>query len=419
MSKAQVLVIGGGFAGLAAVKRLSGRGVDVTLIDKANHHLFQPLLYQVATGGLSPANIAAPLRSVFRSKQDVTVIKDDIQSIDLADRVAHGRRGQYRYDTLILAAGGEISYFGHDEWRQAAPGLKSIADATAIRERVLSALELAESTRGERLPTFVLAGGGPTGVEMAGAIAELTRQTLKGEFRHIDPAECKILIADPGDRLLAGYPEKLSDRAADQLRSMGCEVCLGAALLDVGEDFAVIGDDEHQRRIPNAVTVWAAGVSAVKLTRTLAGQFGAELQHGGRLPVEKDLRLPGVADAFAVGDLASFYDQDGDPLPGVAPVAIQQGRHAAMNALRLAKGKPTKPFKYRDYGSMAVIGRGAAVADVGGWQLGGYPAWLAWLFIHLIQLVGFQNRLLVATQWAWNYFTRNREARLITARRDS
>lgn len=412
----QVLVIGGGFAGLAAAKSLSGRQVHVTLVDRANHHLFQPLLYQVATGGLSPANIASPLRGVFRRDKNVTVLQDKIVSIDLREKTAHGEHGVYRYDYGVLAAGGRTSYFDRDHWQADAPGLKSLADATSIRERVLASLEAAESHGGAPLPSFVLAGGGPTGVELAGAIAELTRQTLKGEFRRFDPADCRILIADPGDRLLGNYPEVLSAKAAQRLRELGVEVCLGSRLLEVGPAHAVVGTEDASRRIEPAVTVWAAGVGAVDLTRSLAGQFAGELHPGGRLPVDSDLRLSGQADFFAVGDLAYCADENGKPLPGLAPVAMQQGRHAAKNVLRLIAGDSTQPFKYKDYGSMAVIGRGAAVAEMGRWRLSGFTAWLAWLFIHLLQLVGFQNRVLVATQWAWNYVTRNRDARLITSR---
>lgn len=410
----RVLVIGGGFGGLSAAKRLAGRNLQVTLLDRSNHHLFQPLLYQVATGGLSPANIAVPLRSLFHRHQDVTVVQDEVQQIDLKANKAISATSEYPFDYVIVAAGGTTSYFGHDDWRSDAPGLKALSDATAIRGRVLESLERAEVNPESGLPTFIMAGGGPTGVEMSGAIAELTRQTLKGEFRRIDPAKTRILLIDPNDRLLSQYPAELSDKAAEQLRKLGVEVQFGYALLDVDGQKAVIGNTEKSETIDNAIVIWAAGVSGSPLAGVLATQTKAELAHGKQVSVTRQLSLATHPHVFAVGDMAYCVDKDEKPLPGVAPVAIQQGKHAAENILRQVAGKPSKDFRYRDYGSMAVIGRGAAVAEMGSWHLSGYPAWLAWLFIHLLQLVGYQNRLLVAFQWGWNYLTRSRSSRLIT-----
>lgn len=428
----KVLIIGGGFAGLSAAKRLTrkklpGGRLRITLVDRANYHLFQPLLYQVATGGLSPANIAVPLRSLFRRQPNVKVMQDEITEIDLANRVARSKQEEYPFDAIIVAAGGITSYFGNDHWRQAAPGLKTLGDATKIRGRVLAALEKAEleydpqEAQTSKLPTFVLAGGGPTGVEMAGAIAELTRSTLAGEFRQIDPARCRIVLVDPGPRLLSSYSQELSDKAAERMRAMGVEVRLGEKIVEVQPDHATlrsIGNDQAaEETIHSAVTIWAAGVAASPLAKQIAEQlpleWHVETDRSGRLPIQPDLSLIGFPHVFAVGDMTRLTDEAGNLLPGVAPVAIQQGELAADNLFRCLQNKPTKPFRYRDYGSMAVIGRGAAIAEIHRWKLTGYPAWLAWLFVHLLQLVGYQNRMLVAFQWGWNYFTRNRSARLV------
>ncbi len=412
----RVLIIGGGFAGLSAAQRLAKHKVAVTLIDRTNHHLFQPLLYQVATGGLSPANIAVPLRSLFRRHERVTVVQDQITEVDLADSSVRSDRSTYPYDYLIVAAGGRTVYHGHDEWQSAAPGLKTLADATEIRHRVLSALEESEASESKGPPTFVIAGGGPTGVEVSGAIAELTRQTLRGEFRKIDPACCRILLIDPGDRLLSSYPEELSERAAERLRDLGVEVRLGESMREATPGSVVLGNEHRTESIDHAVMVWAAGIAGSPLADTLAEQAGIELERGNRVPVGKDLSLSSHPNVFVTGDLAHCLDNDGAPIPGVAPAAIQQGKHAADAILHRVRGKAPKPFVYKDYGAMAVIGRGAAVADLYGRRLSGYPAWLVWLFIHLLQLVGYQNRVLVACQWAWNYATKNRSARLITSR---
>lgn len=410
----RVLIIGGGFAGLSATQRLAHHDVAITLIDRTNHHLFQPLLYQVATGGLSPANIAVPLRSLFRRHRNVSVVQDSVEALSLATNSVRSQGAVYPFDYLVVAAGGRTVYYGHDEWESAAPGLKTLSDATEIRGRVLSALEASEANQSMGLPTFVIAGGGPTGVEMSGAIAELTRQTLRREFRRIDPAGARILLVDPGERLLSSYPEELSEKAAHRLKELGIEIRLGESLRQATPGTVVIGDEERSESLEHAVVVWAAGVAGSPLGKTLAEQAGVDLGRGGRVPVQNDLSLPKHPQVFVAGDLANCRDADGTVVPGVAPAAIQQGKHVADTILRRMRGKKPKAFAYRDYGAMAVIGRGAAVADLRGWRLSGYSAWLAWLFIHLLQLVGYQNRLLVACQWAWNYFTRNRSARLIT-----
>jgi len=410
----RVVIIGGGFAGLNAAKRLSRKKVALTLIDRTNHHLFQPLLYQVATGGLSPANIAVPLRSLFRRQRQTRVVCDAVTAINLSTRVVHSETASYPFAYAILAAGGETSYYGNDGWRHAAPGLKTLEDARTIRARVLSALETAEADPSRPRPCFVLAGGGPTGVEMAGAIAELTRQTLRGEFRAIDPATCPILLVEPSQRVLGAYPPALSESAQERLTSMGVDVRLGARIADVRGSTVTLRRNDGDETIDDAVTIWAAGVRASPLAEQLAEQAGVEADRAGRVPVEPDLSVAGHPNVFAIGDLSVCRGEDGEPLPGVAPVAIQQGEHAAKMVERLIAGEQSKPFRYRDYGSMAVIGRGAAVAEIGGRNLSGFTAWLAWLFVHLLQLVGYQNRLLVAMQWAWNYFTRNRSARLVT-----
>lgn len=412
MPTPRVVIVGGGFGGLAAAQRLARERVEVTLVDRTNHHLFQPLLYQVATGGLSPANIAAPLRNLFRKKPRVTVVQDEATTVDWERRSLRCADSEHRFDYLLVAAGGRTNYFGESERAALAPGLKSLQDATEIRRRVLASLETAEAAADRPLPSFVVAGGGPTGVEMAGALAELTRHTLKGEFRRIDPCRCRILLIEPGERLLSGFPAGLGRSAEKRLAEMGVEVRLKEFLLEVEEAGVVVGRDDQRLRIEHATTIWAAGVAGAGIAERL-GLGPSDLSPANRIRINSDLRMPGRERAFAVGDITSLDDGDGTELPCVAPVAIQQGRHAAENMLRMERGKPTRPFEYRDYGSMAVIGRGAAVADLRGRQLSGYPAWLVWLFVHLLQLVGHENRLLVAAQWGWNYFTRNRSARLI------
>ncbi|HEV8439489.1 MAG TPA: NAD(P)/FAD-dependent oxidoreductase [Methylomirabilota bacterium] len=407
-----VVVIGGGFGGLSAARALAGRPARVTLLDRRNHHLFQPLLYQVATAALNPADIASPLRSILRAADNVTVLLAEAERVDLGHRSVVLDEGEIRYDALVLAAGASHSYFGHDEWEQLAPGLKTLEDALEIRRRILLAYEAAErETDGAEqaaLLTFVVVGGGATGVEIAGALGEISRQTLARDFRLIDPTHARIVLLEAGPRILRTYPESLSRRAEGALQRIGVEVRTGASVTRLTPDAVWLGGEQIRAR----TVLWAAGVAAAPLGRTL----GVPLDRAGRVLVEADLSVPGFPDAFVIGDLAAFTHQTGEPLPGLAPVAIQQGRAAAENALRRLHGESTRAFRYRDRGSMATIGRAAAVAVVGRVELSGLLAWLCWLFVHIVFLIGFRNRFVVLFNWAWAYITWQRGARLITGR---
>jgi NADH:ubiquinone reductase (H+-translocating) len=405
-----VVVVGGGFGGLNAARALAGRPVRVTLLDRRNHHLFQPLLYQVATAALNASDIAAPLRSVLRRARNVTVLLAEVQRVDLAARRLTLDRGEIGYDALILAAGAGHSYFGHEDWEAFAPSLKTLEDALEIRRRVLLAYEAAEreadGAEQRALLTFVVVGGGPTGVELAGALAEISRQTIARDFRVIDPTRARILLVEGGARVLAAFPESLSERARRSLERIGVEVRTGAIVTRVTADAVWLGSEQIRAR----TVLWAAGVAASPLARTL----GVPLDRAGRVPVEADLSIPGHPEVFVIGDLSLFRDPSGAPLPGLAPVAIQQGRRAADNVLRRLSGQPTLAFRYHDRGTMATIGRAAAVAVVGRVHLSGLIAWLAWLFVHILFLIGFRNRLLVIFEWAWAYASWQRGARLIT-----
>jgi len=405
-----VVVVGGGFGGLYAARALAGRPVRVTLLDRRNHHLFQPLLYQVATAALNASDIAAPLRSVLRRAKNVTVLLAEVERVDLAARRLTLDRGEIDYDALILAAGASHSYFGHEDWEVFAPGLKSLEDALEIRRRVLLAYESAErevdGAEQRALLTFVVVGGGPTGVELAGALAEISRQTIARDFRVIDPTQARVILLEGGPRVLASFPEPLSRRAQHALERLGVEVRTGAIVTRVTADAVWLGGEQIRAR----TVLWAAGVAAAPLARTL----GLTLDRSGRVPVEADLSIPGHPEAFAIGDMSLCRGPSGTPLPGLAPVAMQQGRCAADNALRHLSGRPSRVFRYRDRGSMATIGRAAAVAVVGGIQLSGLVAWLAWLFVHVMFLIGFRNRFLVLFEWAWAYVSWQRGARLIT-----
>jgi NADH:quinone reductase (non-electrogenic) len=407
-----VVIVGGGFGGLCAALALADQPVRVTLLDRRNHHLFQPLLYQVAAAALSPSDIATPLRSILRRAANVTVLLAEVERVDLANRRLVLDRGEIGYDALILAAGASHSYFGHDEWEVFAPGLKTLEDALEIRRRVLLAYEAAErehdGAEQRALLTFVVIGGGPTGVELAGALGEISRQTIARDFRLIDPTEARIILLEGGPRILQSFPESLAHRAEEALRRFGVEVRTNAVVTRVTPDAVWLGGEQIRAR----TVLWAAGVAAAPLCRTL----GAPLGRAGHVLVEPDLSIPGHPEVFAVGDMCAFLHQTGAPLPGVAPVAIQQGRAAADNVLRWLGGLATRPFHYRDRGSMATIGRAAAVAMVGPLRLSGYPAWLAWLFVHIVFLIGFRNRFLVLFEWAWAYVTWRRGARLITGR---
>jgi NADH dehydrogenase len=412
-----VVIIGGGFGGLAVAQGLRRAPVRVTLIDRRNFHLFQPLLYQVAVGGLSPANIAAPLRAVLKRQQNTEVLLGEVVDIDVPSRRVVLNDGTVDYDSLVLATGARHHYFGHDEWEQFAPGLKTVEDATEIRRRILLAFEAAERepdpVRRQAWITFVVVGGGPTGVELAGAVGELAHHTLRGNFRKFKSSEAKILLLEGTDRVLPPYVPKLSAKAAEALARLGVTVRTGAVVTDVRADSVTITCRGQTERIDTHTILWAAGVSASPLGR-IAAKTGAELDRAGRVVVQPDLTVPGHSEIFVIGDLANCPDRNGKPLPGVAPVAMQQGRYVARVIAARLEGGSVSPFEYKDRGSMATIGRAAAVVDLGWLRFSGFFAWLTWLFVHLMYMVEFGNRVLVLMQWAWNYFTRNRSARLIT-----
>ena len=388
----EVVIVGGGFGGLYAARAFKGAPVHVTIVDRRNHHLFQPLLYQVATAALNPADIAAPIRSVFRGWPNVSVILAEAVKVDVAARKLLLSDGELAYDYLVLATGATHSYFGHDEWARLAPGLKSIEDALDIRRRVLLAYEMAEREpdldRRQAWMTFVIIGGGPTGVELAGALAEISRQALSREFQHIDPTQARIILIESVPRVLPPYPEDLSAKARIQLDRLGVDVRAGVRVTSVDGEGVMLG----QERIVARTVIWAAGVAASPLARTL----GAPLDRAGRVVVDATLAVPGRDDVFVIGDLAAV-EQDGKPVPGVAPAAIQMGRYVARNILRTLAGQPRQLFRYRDKGSFATIGRGKAVGEtLGGLRLWGFPAWIAWLAIHIFFLIGFRSRVLVA-----------------------
>jgi NADH dehydrogenase len=417
-SSHHVVIVGGGFGGLYAAKSLKRAPVQVTILDRRNFHLFQPLLYQVATGGLSPANIAAPLRAILKRHRNTRVLLAEATDVDLAQRRVRLSDGEIGYDTLIVATGARHHYFGHPEWESAAPGLKTIEDATEIRRRVLLAYETAEREPDPALRrallTFVVVGGGPTGVELAGTLAELARHTLRQDFRDIDPATAQIILLEGTDRVLPLYPPKLSTKASQALVRLGVTVRTQGMVTDVHAEAVTVRTGDATEIVPCRTVLWAAGVQASPLGAILARATGAALDRAGRITVQLDLSLLGHPEIFVIGDLANFPHQGGKPLPGVAPVAMQQGQYVARLIEARLRGQTLPPFRYRDYGNMATIGRNAAVADFGWLRLSGYLAWLAWLFIHILKLIEFENRILVLFQWAWNYLTRNRSARLIT-----
>jgi NADH dehydrogenase len=413
-----VVIIGGGFAGLNAALSLAKCPVRVVLVDQRNHHLFQPLLYQVASAALSPADIASPLRRVLRHQRNAEVLMERVEAIDLGARKVRLEDRELAYDFLVIAAGAVDSYFGHDDWARYAPSLKSVEQAVDIRNRMLRAFEAADRARSDEerraLLTFVVVGGGPTGVELAGAFAEIATRTLAKDFRHLQPTQTRVLLVEGAPRLLPMFAEPLSESAARQLSRLGVEILTGTLLTHIdawGATVRASGTDGSpaERRIESRTVIWAAGVRASPLAATL----GLPLDRSGRLLVEPDLSLPGHHEVFAVGDIASLTI-DGKAVPGLAPAAIQEGRAAAKNIAATLRGVPRRAFRYLDKGSLATIGRARAVGQIGPIRLSGFVAWLVWSLVHIVYLIGFRNRYLVMTQWAWEYLTSDRGARLIT-----
>jgi NADH dehydrogenase len=411
VSAPRVVIIGGGFGGLYAARALANAPVDLTVVDRTNHHVFQPLLYQVATASLSPSQIAYPIRGVLRRQKNTRVLLAEVASVDTARRRVVLEDGELPYDYLILAAGARHSYFGHAEWEPLAPGLKTLDDALAIRGRVLLAFERAEResdpARRRALLTFVVVGGGPTGVELAGAIGEIACKVMARDFRNIDTREAQTILVEAGPRILPAFPADLAAKAERSLERLCVEVRTGEAVRAVERGAVLVGSE----RIETATVLWAAGVEPSPLARSL----GVPLDRAGRVVVGPSLAIPGHPEVYVIGDLAACTDAAGHMLPGLAPVAIQQGEHAARSIFAATYGRASAPFRYRDRGTMATIGRAAAVVDMGRLRFSGYPAWLLWCFIHILWLIGFRNRFLVMIEWAWAYVRFERSARLITA----
>jgi NADH dehydrogenase len=416
----KIVIIGGGFGGLAVAKRLRHTEADVTLIDRRNFHLFQPLLYQVATGGLSPANISVPLRAALKKQKNTTVLLGEVVSVDVRQKtVALKGEKQIPFDHLVLAAGSDANYFGHQEWQREAPSLKTIEDAVEIRRRVLSLFEEAEfesdPIKQRELLRFVVVGGGPTGVELAGALGEIAHQTLRGEFRHLNPAIAEVLIVEGAPQILLGYKPWLVERAKSALARLGVSVREQTLVTDIGQDHLIVEVQGKRKRINSRCILWAAGVKASPLGTNLATQVGIATDSGGRVPVNSDFSLPGFPDVFVIGDLARMM-QDDKPVQGVAPAAIQAGNYVATVLQERIKdpGFDPLPFQYHDKGIMTSIGRAYGVVQLRRVAFAGLGAWLLWLWVHIVYLTQFTNRLLVVIQWGWNYFTFNRSARIIT-----
>jgi NADH dehydrogenase len=410
MGEPRVATLGGGFGGLNAAKALRHAPVQITLVDRRNHHLFQPLLYQVATAALNPSDIATPIRRVLRKQENAEVILGEAISVDVRGKRVLLRDGVVPYDFLVIATGATHAYFGHPEWEKDAPGLKTLEDAIDIRRRVLIAYEAAEReddpVRRQEWLTFVVVGGGPTGVELAGALAEIARHVLARDFRRIDPRTARVVLVEAGPRILPAYAPELSEKAAARLQRMGCEVLVGTPVTAVDAEGVVAGG----RPIRSRSVIWAAGVAP----SPIAGSLGVPLDRVGRVKVQPDLSIPGAPEVFVIGDLAAVEDEKGKPVPGLAPPAIQGGRHAARQILRTLRGEPREPFHYFDKGTLATIGRNAAVAQIGRLRTEGFFAWVLWLLVHILMLIGFRNRVLVLAQWGWTYLRYERGARLIT-----
>ena len=409
-ARPQIVIVGAGFGGLRAAKALAHLPVDITILDRKNHHTFQPLLYQVATAGLSPAEIAAPIREILHRHKNIEVILADVLGFDLERRQVLLHDHEIAFDYLIVAAGATHAYFGHDDWEPLAPGLKTLEDAVEIRRRILLAYELAEReaalTGMHRPLNFIVVGAGPTGVELAGTLAEIARKSLPSNFRNIDPAKTRILLVEAGPSILSSYPEDLRQSAVRQLEHLGVEVRTNSPVTEIRSGEVRIGDD----MVPAEVVLWAAGVAASPLGRAL----GAPVDKAGRVFVKPDLSIPEHREVFVIGDLATLKDKEGKPLPGVAPTAMQEGTFVAHQIKRDIAGKPREEFHYFDKGSLATIGRAAAIAQFGKVHISGFFAWLTWLFVHIMFLIGFRNRIVVMLQWAWSYFTYERAAWLIT-----
>ncbi len=413
-----VVIVGGGFGGLHAALSLGDAPVKVTLIDKRNFHLFQPLLYQVATGGLSPAEISSPLRSILNKQQNTTVLMGEVQDVDPQQQKIFLNKGEINYDTLIVATGVSHHYFGNEQWAPTAPGLKTVEDALEMRRRIFMAFEAAEKEhdveKRRAWLTFVIVGGGPTGVELAGAISELAYSTLKRDFRNINTAETRIVLVEGMDRVLPPYSPDLSAKAEESLARLGVEVQTKALVTNIEDNIVTVRQGEEIQKIEARTVLWAAGVKASVMGGILAEHTGAQLDRVGRVMVEQDLSIKGYPQIFVLGDLANFTKPDGKPLAGVAPVATQEGKYVADLIVKRLEGKTSPAFEYDDAGSLSVIGRHSAVADFGKFKLSGFFAWLIWVFVHIYYLIEFDNKLVVFIQWTWSYFTRKRGARLIT-----
>ncbi|MEA5594457.1 NAD(P)/FAD-dependent oxidoreductase [Rivularia sp. UHCC 0363] len=416
----KVVIIGGGFGGLYTAKALNNKDINVTLIDKRNFHLFQPLLYQVATGTLSPADISSPLRSVLKKSKNTKVLLGEVTDIDAGQQNVIVRGEKIPYDSLIIATGAKHSYFGKDEWEEFAPGLKTVEDAIEMRRRIFTAFEAAEQEINEEkrraLLTFVVVGGGPTGVELAGAIAELAYSILKEDFRNIDTSETQVLLLEGLDRVLPPFAPELSVKAQESLQKLGVTIVTKTLVTGIEGDIVTVKQGDEIKQFAAKTVLWAAGVKASPLGKVIAEKTGTECDRAGRVIVEPDLSLKGYPNIYVIGDLAHFAHQTGKPLPGVAPVAMQEGEYVAKSIKQQIKGNTIPPFNYVDKGSLAVIGQHSAVVDLGFMKLTGFLAWLFWLLVHIYYLVEFDNKLVVMIQWVWNYFTRNRGARLITGK---